>query len=57
MEVELKEEELLAHYILNVLTENNKTDLFKAFLSLLNSEQQYIQILPNRGSIVWYNAP
>lgn len=52
--MELKEEDLLALYIWNVLLENNKMDIFEVLLPLLNSEQWYIQILPilpNQGSM------
>lgn len=51
MDMELKEEDLLALYIWNVLLENNKMDIFEVLLPLLNSEQWYIQILPNQDSM------
>ena len=53
MDLELKEEDLLGHYILNGLSENHKMDMFGTSLPLLNYKQWYIHILPNQVPILY----
>lgn len=57
MDLELKEEDLLGYYILKVLLENNKMDMFEISPPLLNYKQWYIQILPNQCSMACWNIP